>query len=42
MATLTQIGETPISWSSKKQGIMALSSCEVEYVEAYYSTCQAL
>ena len=21
---------------------MALSSCEVEYVEAYYSTCQAL
>ncbi|AES69050.1 Pmr5/Cas1p GDSL/SGNH-like acyl-esterase family protein [Medicago truncatula] len=42
MATLTQIGETPISWSSKKKEIMALSSCEVDYVEAYYSICQAL
>ena len=31
----------PISWSLRKQSIMALSSCEVEYVTTSYAACQA-
>lgn len=31
----------PISWSSRKQCIVALSSCEAEYMAASYATCQA-
>ena len=30
----------PISWSSRKQSTVALSSCEVEYVVAPYATCK--
>ncbi|XP_058765878.1 secreted RxLR effector protein 161-like [Vicia villosa] len=36
------IGGTPISWSSRKKSIVALSSCEVEYVVASYAACQAV
>jgi len=35
-------GVAPISWSSKKQSIVALSTCEVEYVAATMSACQAV
>lgn len=32
----------PISWCSKKQPMVALSSCEAEYIAAAYAACQAL
>ncbi|XP_050915490.1 secreted RxLR effector protein 161-like [Lathyrus oleraceus] len=35
-------GGAPISWSSRKQGIMVLSSCEAQYVVASYADCQPL
>jgi len=31
-----------ISWSSKKQGAVALSSCEAEYIAASLAACQGL
>jgi len=36
------IGETPCLWSSKKQSIVALSTCEAEYVAATTSACQSV
>ncbi|MCI36167.1 hypothetical protein A2U01_0057389 [Trifolium medium] len=35
-------GNSSISWSSKKQNIVALSSCKVEYVAAAQAACQAV
>ncbi|GKV47387.1 hypothetical protein SLEP1_g54294 [Rubroshorea leprosula] len=35
-------GSTACSWSSKKQSIVALSTCEAEYVAAASSACQAI
>lgn len=35
------IGGVPISWSSRKQSIMDLSSYEAEYVVASYAACLA-
>ncbi|XP_073223361.1 secreted RxLR effector protein 161-like [Cicer arietinum] len=32
----------PIAWSSKKQHVMSLSSCEVEYSAGSYAACQTL
>ncbi|MCI18858.1 hypothetical protein A2U01_0040013, partial [Trifolium medium] len=31
-----------ISWSSKKQSIVAVSSCETEYVAGCAAACQAV
>lgn len=35
-------GKSPISWGSKKESIVALSSCEVEYIAAFMSACLAV
>lgn len=32
----------PISWSSRKQSVVALSTCEAEYIAACSAACQAL
>jgi len=32
----------PISWCSKKQPVVALSSCEAEYITGAYVACQAV
>jgi len=36
------IGKTVCLWSSKKQSILALSTCEAEYVVATTSACQSI
>lgn len=35
-------GVAPITWCSQKQGTVALSSCEAEYMAASAATCQAM
>ncbi|CAL0309294.1 unnamed protein product [Lupinus luteus] len=32
----------PISWSSRKQDVVALSTCGAEYIAACHATCQGL
>ncbi|RDX79163.1 hypothetical protein CR513_40444, partial [Mucuna pruriens] len=34
--------DAPISWCSKKQSVVALSSCEAEYIGSIEATCQSL
>ncbi|GAU26641.1 hypothetical protein TSUD_102510 [Trifolium subterraneum] len=36
------LGGAPIAWSSKKESVVALSSCEVEYIAASLCACQAI
>lgn len=36
------LGENPVSWTSQNQKIVAISSCEAEYVAAAAATCQGL
>jgi hypothetical protein len=35
-------GAAPVSWSSKKQDVVALSTCEAEYMAACNAACQGL
>ncbi|KAL5839330.1 hypothetical protein ACOSQ4_011938 [Xanthoceras sorbifolium] len=36
------LGSTAFTWTSKKQPIMALSSCEAEYVAVSFIVCEAI
>ncbi|XP_076937611.1 secreted RxLR effector protein 161-like, partial [Bidens hawaiensis] len=36
------LGLSPITWCSQKQGTVALSSCEAEYMAASAAACQAV
>nr|KYP47010.1 Retrovirus-related Pol polyprotein from transposon TNT 1-94 [Cajanus cajan] len=42
MGQVFLLSGSPISWSSKKQTVVALSTCEVEYIAACAAACQAL
>lgn len=39
---LFKLGDASISWGSKKESVVALSSCEAEYIAASMCACQAL
>jgi hypothetical protein len=39
---LFMLGGNPVTWQSQKQKIVALSSCEAEYVAATTAACQGV
>lgn len=39
---LYYFGHCPVSWISQKQKVVALSSCEAEYIAAAYAACQGV
>lgn len=39
---LFKFGGAAVSWSSKKQPVTALSSCEAEYISGSFAACQAI
>lgn len=36
------LGESPVSWQSQKQKVVAISSCEEEYIAAATAACQGI
>jgi hypothetical protein len=39
MGYMFKLFDSPISWSSKKQSVVALSTCEAEYISSCYAPC---
>jgi hypothetical protein len=42
MGYVFKLFDSPISWSSKKQTVVALSTCEAEYISACHAACQGV
>ncbi|KAK2426061.1 putative mitochondrial protein [Trifolium repens] len=42
MGYVFRLFDSPISWSSKKQTVVALSTCEAEYISACHAACQGV
>ncbi|XP_057452665.1 secreted RxLR effector protein 161-like [Lotus japonicus] len=42
MGNIFLLGDAPVSWCSKKQPVVALSTCEAEYISACFAACQAV
>lgn len=36
------MGKTPIAWSSKQQAVVALSTCEAEYIACSHAACEVM
>ena len=36
------MGDSPVAWSSKQQAVVALSSCEAEYLACTHAACQII
>lgn len=36
------LNKAPVSWCSKKQSVVALSSCEAKYISGSFAACQAM
>jgi len=39
---LFSLNDAPVSWCSKKQSVVALSSCEAEYISGSLAACQGV
>jgi hypothetical protein len=39
---LFTLGRSPVTWQSWKQKVVALSSCEAEYISATTTSCQGV
>ncbi|WVZ51069.1 LOW QUALITY PROTEIN: hypothetical protein U9M48_002253 [Paspalum notatum var. saurae] len=39
---LFRLGRSPVSWQSQKQPVVALSSCEAQYIAAAMAACQGI